>query len=84
MLWQAGQERTARESHDRLAELFVTARDAALEVLVNTGQVKPKGAWRRPSYLASVEQPVRSPAARDAALAELGAIIPGMVRRMDS
>ena len=88
MLWDAGQQRIARESRDRLAERVVAARDAGLEVLVATGRAKPVGTWRQPSYIAvksePAPQPVRSPAVRDMALAQLGLMYPGMVRRGDS
>ena len=82
MLWQAGQERVAREGRDRLAELFLAARDAALDVLVSTGQAKPKGTWRLPSYLRSAA-PAKKPTApdRDAMLAKLAGMFPGNVTR---
>ena len=51
MLWTAGQERVARESRNRLTELFVAARDADLDVGVSTGRLTTKGAWHQPSYL---------------------------------
>jgi hypothetical protein len=85
MLWNAGQARVAREGRERLAELFVAFRDAALDVLVNTGQAKPKGTWRQPPYIHSeAPQPLRSPAIRDKELARLGVMFPGMVRKADS
>lgn len=85
MLWRAGQERTGREQRARLAELFTAARDAGLDVLVSTGQAKPVGTWHLPAYIRSeAPQPLRSPAIRDAALAKLAAMIPGIVRRGDS
>ena len=85
MLWNAGQERLTRERNVRLAESFITARDASLDVLVSTGQAKPVGAWKQPPYVrAAKAQPVRSPATRDAALAKLGAMFPGIVTRLDS
>jgi hypothetical protein len=85
MLWNAGQERLVRERDARLAESFVTARDAALEVLVATGQAKPKGAWKQPPYIRSRwPDLVRGPATRDATLAKLGAMFPGIVKRLDS
>jgi hypothetical protein len=85
MLWNAGQKRVSRQGRDRLAELFVAARDAAMDVLVSTGQATPKGTWRRPSYIES-EAPQR-PAAkttadRDAMLAQLSAAFPNSVRRI--
>lgn len=51
MLWTAGQERMTRERNARLVELFVTARDAALDVGVTTGQLTSKGSWGLPSYI---------------------------------
>ncbi len=82
MLWDAGQQRTGRESRDRLAERFFAARDAALDAMVATGQAKPmNGVWRLPAYArAAAPEPLRSPAERDLALASLGARFPGMVR----
>lgn len=85
MLWDAGQRRMARESRERRTELFVAFRDAGLDVLVSSGQAKPKGAWRLPPYARPESmQSVRSPAARDITLAKLGMMYPGMVRRTDS
>jgi hypothetical protein len=85
MLWNAGQARVAREGRERLTELFVAFRDADLDVLVNTGQAKPKGTWRLPSYVRSeAPAPLRSPAIRDKELARIGAMFPGMVRKADS
>ena len=85
VLWQAGQQRVTRESRDRLTELFVASRDAGLDVLVSVGQAKPVGAWRQPAYVrASAPQPIRTPAARDATLAQLNLLYPGIVRRADS
>lgn len=91
MLWNAGQKRISREGRDRLAELFVAARDAAVDVLVTTGQAKPKGKWRRPSYIESEtrsETRSETPAIssgprpeRDAMLAQLSAMFPSSVRR---
>jgi hypothetical protein len=80
MLWQAGQERLERERSERLTGLFVTARDAGMDVLVRTGQAKPTGTWRLPSYIAA-EEPVRTTTARDATLARLGGMFPGAVRK---
>jgi hypothetical protein len=72
-----------RERTARLVELFTTARDAALDVGVSTGQLKPVGRWRQPFYITADAAPVvRSPAVRDAALLKLGAMFPGMVRRV--
>ena len=85
MLWTAGQERMARERTARLAELFTAARDAAMDVGVSTGRLKPVGKWRQPSYIAEVSvASIRSPGVRDITLAQLGVMFPGMVRRVDS
>jgi hypothetical protein len=85
MLFTEGQKRITRESRDRLTELFVAARDAALDVEVTTGRSKPVGTWRQPSYVrASQPQAVRSPAVRDATLLALSLAYPGMVKRTDS
>jgi hypothetical protein len=81
MLWNAGQERLGRERTVRLAESFTVARDAALEVLVATGQAKPVGSWKQPLYIRASRPPVvRSPATRDTALAKLGRMFPGIVK----
>jgi hypothetical protein len=86
MLWSEGQKRLVRERRDRLTELFTASRDAALDVLVSTGQAKPKGAWALPSYARRPvgEAPQRTPAERDRALAALAVMYPGVVRRTDS
>lgn len=76
MLWAAGQERVARERRSRMAELFAAARDAALDVGVATGQLKPKGSWHLPPYIDSPEQ--RTDATRRG-LAQLMADFPGNV-----
>jgi hypothetical protein len=85
MLWKAGQTRLEQEQRARLAEHFVASRDAALDVMVATGQAKSRGAWRLPSYVRG-DSPARtgSPVQRDAILAKLGVMFPGMVRRSDS
>lgn len=65
-----------------MTELYVAARDAALDVLVSSGQAKPVGAWKQPAYVRASQPPVlRTPASRDAALAKLGAMFPGIVKR---
>lgn len=86
MLWTEGQRRLARERRERLTEQFTAARDAALEVLVSTGQAKPLGAWRLPSYARPPAGGARqrTPAERDRALAALAVMYPGVVRRTDS
>lgn len=84
MLWDAGQQRLAREGRDRLAELYVGVRDASIAAEVATGRAKARGDIR-PSYVRSDDpEPLRSPAARDRTLAALGAAFPGMVVRTDS
>jgi hypothetical protein len=88
MLWHAGQQRITRESRDRLAELFVTARDAGMDVLVSSGQATPKGRWKLPSYIrgeAPRARPVAPPKAdREATLAKLAEMFPDAVRRAAS
>lgn len=86
MLWNAGQARIARESRDRLTELYVGVRDGHTASEVSLGRARWKGGAGAPSYVrGSPDEPVqRSPAIRDRALAELGAMFPGMVRRGDS
>lgn len=82
-LWNAGQQRVARERQARLAEAFTASRDAGLDVLVTSGQAKPVGTWRQPPYVRAERSsaPVlRTPAARDATLARLAALIPGIVK----
>lgn len=78
MLWTAGQERTARERNDRLVELFATARDAALDVGVTTGQLTPKGTWNQPSYIPAPDAGQRQAIARRG-LRQLMADFPGNV-----
>jgi len=87
VLWRAGQERESRDQNDRLVEIFVASRDAALDALVATGQVEAKGGWRLPAYARRARSPQErtgSPAERDATLAKLGVMFPGMVKRSDS
>ena len=85
MLWNAGQARIARESRDRLVELYVGVRDGHVASEVSLGRAKWKGGAQAPRYVRGSEEPVeRSPEIRDRALAELGAMFPGMVRRADS
>ena len=81
MLWKAGQQRVEREQRARMGELFVAMRDADLDVGVTTGRLKPQGTWRLPRYVRGDEpHPLRSPATRDAMLAKLGVMFPGMVK----
>lgn len=87
MLWTAGQARVAREGRERLAELYVGVRDGYLAGNVAAGKAKWSGGGDHlPSYARPVsgEQPLRSPAGRDATLAKLGVMFPGMVKRTDS
>jgi hypothetical protein len=90
MLWNAGQKRTSREGRERLAELFVAARDAGMDVLVKSGQAKPKGAWNLPGYIRpenrsenrSETPAISSGSDRDAMLAQLSAMFPDSGRRV--
>lgn len=87
MLWDAGQARQARESRDRLVELYVGVRDGYVAGNVATGRARFKGGHQTPRYVKGAEGEElvrRSPAQRDQALAQLGAMFPGMVRRGDS
>jgi hypothetical protein len=79
MLWTAGQERMTRERNARLAELFVTARDAALDVGVTTGQLTAKGSWGLPFYVRPDAEQRQAAAKRG--LAQLMADFPGNVAR---
>lgn len=82
VLWEAGQARRAREGRDRIAAAFIAGRDAGMDVLVRSGQAKASGPWREPAYLRpGRDEARRSPELRDRALAQLGAMYPGMVRR---
>lgn len=70
-----------------MSEMYVTGRDAHVAGALQAGQVKPIGVYRAPEYtreFGQSGQPVRSPASRDAALAKLGAMFPGIVKRADS
>ncbi len=78
MLWTAGQERVTRERNDRLVELFVTARDAALDVGVSTGRLTAKGSWGQPSYIPAPDSGQRQAIARRG-LRRLIADFPGNV-----
>lgn len=87
MLWNAGQARQARESRDRLVELYVGVRDGYVSANVALNRAKFRGGYEVPRYVrqASADEVVRrSPEIRDRALAKLGAMYPGMVRRGDS
>jgi hypothetical protein len=84
MLWDAGRQRTERESRDRLAELYVGVRDGWVAGKVQVGEVKWIGAAHVPSYARPEAAPVRSAEAQRATLARLGAMFPGTVRRGDS
>jgi len=85
MLWDAGQERIAREGRERLAELYVGVRDGYVAGRVAGGASKWSGGGEHvPSYARSDVPVQRSPAVRDSTLAKLGAMFPGMVRRADS
>lgn len=87
MFWTAGQARVARESRERLVEMYVGVRDGQLASESTIGRVTFRGGYQQPRYvrMQSGEDLVqRSPAIRDQALAKLGAMFPGMVRRGDS
>ena len=76
-----------REARGRLAELYVGVRDGYLAGIVGSGQAKWSGGGdHRPSYARpeSAQEALRSPAGRDATLARLGVMFPGMVKRTDS
>lgn len=85
MFWQAGQARIARESRDRLIELYVGARDGYLAGEVALRRAKLRGS-AEPSYVRRAQAETttrRSPAVRDRALAKLATMFPGMVSRGD-
>ena len=85
MLWDDGQQRIEREARQRLTELYVGVRDGYVAGNVAAGKAKWTGAGEHtPSYARSDVPILRSPAVRDATLAKLGAMIPGIVRRGDS
>ena len=87
MLWNAGQARQARESRDRLVELYVGVRDGYVSANVSLNRARFRGGYQVPRYVRRAESDelvLRSPAARDEELAKLGAMFPGMVRRGDS
>ena len=87
MLWDAGQARQARESRDRLVELYVGVRDGYVSGNVALNRAKFRGGYQVPRYVKRAsgdELVLRSPEARDQELARLGAMFPGMVRRGDS
>lgn len=87
MFWNAGQARQARESRERLVELYVGVRDGYVSGNVSVGRARFKGGYQAPRYVRQTsggETVLRSPAERDRALAKLGAMFPGMVRRTDS
>ena len=77
MLWTAGQERMGRERTARLAELFVTARDAALDVGVSTGRLTVRGSWSQPFYMEA--SPGQRQAINRRGLRQLMADFPGNV-----
>lgn len=84
MFWDAGQQRMAREGRERLAELYVGVRDGIVAADVATGRATTRGDIR-PSYVRSdAPESLRSPVARDRALAQLAMAFPGMVVRGDS
>lgn len=87
MLWNAGQARQARESRERLVELYVGVRDGYLSGEVTLQRARFRGGYQEPRYVKRArgdEGVLRSPEVRDQELAKLGAMFPGMVRRGDS
>lgn len=87
VLWDAGQARHARESRDRLVELYVGVRDGYVSANVTLNRARFRGGYQAPRYVRAerAEEVVRrSPTVRDQELAKLGAMFPGMVRRGDS
>ena len=84
MLWDAGQQRIAREGRERLAELYVGVRDGYVAGNVAAGKATWKGGDHTPTYARSDVPIRRSPAERDITLAQLGSMFPGMVQRTDS
>jgi hypothetical protein len=75
MLWDAGQERIARESRWRRAELYEAARDAVLAADIAVGRAKPRGVYRLPAYV----QPERDP---EVARADLRRLLADQGRRI--
>jgi hypothetical protein len=85
VLWAAGEVRVSRENRDRLAELYVGARDGYLAAIVASGQATWTGGGDHlPSYARMDVPTVRSPGVRDVTLAKLGVMFPGIVKRTDS
>jgi hypothetical protein len=78
MLWAEGQRRTARESRERLTELFVGVRDGHVAGEVAVGRATARGDVT-PAY-ARADGPARSAGSQAAALARLAAMFPGAVR----
>ena len=77
VLWDAGQQRTAREGRERLTELYVGVRDGYVAGNVSVGRAKWKGGGQIPAYAKTNPETPRaqsSVADRDAALARLGAL----------
>ena len=61
MLWDAGQQRVARESRERLTELYVGVRDGYVAGNVMVGRAKWKGGDHSPAYVEKAA-PARDPA----------------------
>ena len=87
MLWDAGQARQARESRDRLVELYVGVRDGYVSGEVRSAGRSSAAATRCRATSSGPAATSSSCARRRRAteeLAKLGAMFPGMVRRGDS
>lgn len=85
LLWDAGQEREARQERARLAQTYLGVRDGQVAALVMSGQVTAKGGYRMPSYLAPLEGEAvaatpQSIAAQKATLGRLGRWFPQSVK----
>lgn len=79
MLWDAGQERVAREGRERLRELHIGVRDGYVAGEVAIGRARYSGSGK-PGYLGGIEV-VHDPARQDATLARLARMFPGQVGR---
>lgn len=77
MLWEAGQERIARESRWRRTELYEAARDAVVAADIAVGRAKARGIYRLPAYA----QPELDPEAARADLRRLIAEKGGGIKR---
>jgi hypothetical protein len=82
MLWDAGQQRVARESRERLTELYVGVRDGYVSGNVAIGKAEAQRDTT-PAY-ARGQRVTPSAEAQRATLARLGAMFPGSIARGDS